>query len=300
MTHCNSPKAFRFFTELEAHLNDHMPAPEAMRRTITDITKQAKASTDTHKRYPEQAFLNEFVTPRIHSFLTEKQGYAKDDAAKALLSESSGHLTDITSGSPARRERHPFQKVLGVSAEEVMHVWRGQIKSHPLTQSCPDLALRAPFTTVIEGKYFSTGSAKVAEKALVSGIYQSFFYLGLSKLPATKTHPAWDYEYACLIAYDASPEGTLPQAWAGLNPEVRCGCWNGANIFVMILSGNERYVAPAAKGWPDPDDYLADPTGEDRTVEFSILRADGKKPEDVPEEDREEYAAWLKKNGTAC
>jgi hypothetical protein len=73
---------------------------------------------------------------------------------------------------------------------------------------------------------------------LVSDIYQAFFYRGLPRVDATKRgHPEWDYDYACLLAYDASPDGTLVAAWEALDSSVRQSFWDGANIYVMILRG---------------------------------------------------------------
>ena len=40
--------------------------------------------------------------------------------------------------------------------------------------------------------------------------------------------------------YDATPEGNLLDAWNSLDNSVRRGCWEGANIFVMILRGNKQ------------------------------------------------------------
>jgi hypothetical protein len=48
----------------------------------------------------------------------------------------------------------------------------------------------------------------------------------------------WDYDYACLLAYDASIDGSLQKAWNTINEAVRLeGLWDGANIYVMILRG---------------------------------------------------------------
>jgi hypothetical protein len=80
---------------------------------------------------------------------------------------------------------------------------------------------------------------RAAETALVEGIYQSFFYRGLPTLPSTPKHAAWDYLFACLLAYDASPDASLITAWRNLPAVVKEGCWEGANIYVMVLRGRK-------------------------------------------------------------
>jgi hypothetical protein len=99
------------------------------------------------------------------------------------------------------------------------------------------MALRDPFPykTVFECKYFRQGEIKVGEFALVEGIYQAFFYLGLAPLPERGKHAAWDYDFACFLALDASNEGGLKRAWDKLSKTVKSGIWDGANIYVMIL-----------------------------------------------------------------
>jgi hypothetical protein len=91
---------------------------------------------------------------------------------------------------------------------------------------------------LFEGKYFSRGSLEFAQRELVTNIYQAFFYLSLPRLLETKTHAAWDYEFACVLAYDASPDGVLLQAWHSLPATVKSACWTGANLYVMILRGS--------------------------------------------------------------
>lgn len=106
-----------------------------------------------------------------------------------------------------------------------------------VSQSCPDLALRSPcpHKIVFEGKYFREGGLKAARSSLVRDIYQCFFYLGLPRVAADSKHAAWDYDYASLLAFDASPEGALLAAWQKISEHVRDSLWEGANIFVMVL-----------------------------------------------------------------
>ena len=69
-------------------------------------------------------------------------------------------------------------------------------------------------------------------------IYQAFFYLALPRLPATMRHAAWDYEFACVLAYDATHDGVLLESWNSLPASVRSACWTGANVYVMVLRGS--------------------------------------------------------------
>ena len=146
--------------------------------------------------------------------------------------------------SPIRAKKHAFKKVIGASPESIYNAWSC---GGGLTQSCPDFAVTHPFPhrIVFEGKYFAHGSTKYAERELVKDIYQAFFYRGLPQLDATKRHPEWNYDYACLLAFDASPEGSLKSAWNRLDPVVQRTFWEGANIYVMILGGEGEVAGPS-------------------------------------------------------
>jgi hypothetical protein len=178
----------------------------------------------------------------MYEFVSDYPGMDREKARQAFLSESYKQLSDISSGTPARRVAHPFPKLLGAHPQQVIKQWKDEMPGSPVIKSCPDMALRSPFPhkIVFEGKYFKRGGIQAAETDLAKDIYQAFFYLGLSYLPETKTHSAWDYEYACLLAYDATEEGSLLKAWGGFDPRVKKGCWEAANIYVMILRGENH------------------------------------------------------------
>jgi hypothetical protein len=186
--------AYRFFQSLEQHLNEVLPGPREVATNIADIVRTSKASrTDLHKSFPEGALLNHYVLPAIHSFLSQLNGMDPDKARESLLSESYREMRTYASGTPARLSRHPFEKVIGASAQSVVRRWKS---AKPTVKSYPDLALRAPcpYRTVFEGKYFSRGGTTAAETALATNIYQAFFYRGLARLPEGPRPPAWDYE----------------------------------------------------------------------------------------------------------
>ena len=86
--------------------------------------------------------------------------------------------------------------------------------------------------------YFPSGSLDYAQRQLITDIYQTFFNRGLPRLAPAKKHPEWKYGYACLMAYDASPKGTLAAAWTALPLQTRRSFWEGANLYVMVLRGS--------------------------------------------------------------
>src|SRR5215472_18209497 len=229
----SKPDAYRFLSRLEAHLNATTPPAEVVRAKLADTVARAKAAArrtaDRRSSFAEGAFL------------TSELRFSSDDARRALLSESYRAHSKFASASPVRPGAHPFRKVIGASAREVIEIWRGRSGVNPLARnSCPDLALRAPspYRTVFEAKYHTNPSATSAEAELAKNIYQAFFYLALPRLPATTKHSAWDYEFACVLAYDATPDGSLLQAWKSLRDSVKAACWSGANVYVMILRGS--------------------------------------------------------------
>jgi hypothetical protein len=76
----------------------------------------------------------------------------------------------------------------------------------------------------------------------VTGIYQAFFYGALPFVEAAKHRPAWDYDYACLLAYDGSPKGSLMAAWNSVNDATQKGFWKGAGVYVMIVRGEQSSI----------------------------------------------------------
>ena len=77
------------------------------------------------------------------------------------------------------------------------------------------------FKIVFEGKYFTKGGANIATRELVSSIYQAFFYRGLPYDCSRQNGPAWDYEFACILAGDVSEEGSLQRAREALPGKVK-------------------------------------------------------------------------------
>jgi hypothetical protein len=208
----------------------------------TSIRQRAAAAKNDaaspHLRRPEEVFLNEHAVPCLSRELQTQLKLRSDAACAALLSENYAHMEGICSTTPARTVPHPFDKTLAPNATAVIDHWRSG-KSNALRQSCPDFALRppCPFKIVFEGKYFDAGSSEKAATDLVRCIYQAFFYRALPPVPAKGERAAWDYDYACLLACDASPNGSLLGAWKSIPTSVREGFWEGASVYVMVLRG---------------------------------------------------------------
>lgn len=233
-------QALEFLKELEKTLNTKLPGPTAMESWIRSTVAAAKTDDkQKHLRLPEAAFLNGQALPVVFDVLETQGGLSREQAQRALLNEYHGTMPDISRQSPIRWERHPFRKILGASPSDIYWGWTNPENGRALTQSCPDFSLRDPFphSILFEGKYFARGSLEFAQRELVTNIYQAFFYRGLPRLAATKRHSEWNYDYACLMAYDASRAGTLTSAWTALHPQTRRSFWEGANVYVMILQG---------------------------------------------------------------
>jgi hypothetical protein len=232
-------QAKAFLDELALAIARQCPKGTAMERAVRRIIREArKEPPKKHLGGPEAAFLNHFVVPVLFEQIKLFANLTDPRAREALLNEYHRSMPDYSAKSPIRAGKHPFNKAIGSTPDSVYSAWLKADKGP--TQSCPDFALIDPFPhhIVFEGKYFPSGTLKYAQRELVKNIYQAFFYRGLAQLDATKKgHPEWNYDYACLLAFDASPGGTLKSAWANLSRVTRESFWGGANIYVMILGG---------------------------------------------------------------
>jgi hypothetical protein len=207
-----------------------------MEREIRATVSAARKNGSLHLKQPEAAFLNQFAVPVLFEQL-RSTGLSKEQASAALLHEYHRSMPGYGKALPNRSVAHPFTKRMSIGPEAIYRSWTSGDDKCGLTKSGADLGLRAPFPhrILFEGKYFAKGNAA---RELVKILYQAFFYLGLPKILNTKPRQAeWNYDYACLMAYDASPKGTLLKAWRELPEQVRRNFWDGANIYVMILGG---------------------------------------------------------------
>jgi hypothetical protein len=231
--------AHNFLHSYEVSLRRDLGSTEVLAARVRQRAAAAKADAAVpHLRRPEEVFLNELAVPRLFQELQSQLGLSADQACTALLSENHKHMKSMCSTTPARTVRHPFDKSFAPNARDVIEHWRSG-KSNALRQSCPDFALRAPcpFSIVFEGKYFDAGTRDKAAAELVKNIYQAFFYRALPIVPVSDTRPPWDYEFACLLACDASPSGVLLEAWNSIPQAVQRGFWEGANVYVMVVRG---------------------------------------------------------------
>lgn len=219
----NQKNADRFLQELESRLNID---PVEVRLWLDGI-----------KGDYEGQFLNKFVHPIISKFLRDKLPIP-EDAVQAFLAESTdARKRGLASGTPASPDRHIFTKALGVPTKALVDLWWGTGEEKPFSQSCPDFAFRAPceHLIVFEAKLFRKGGENAAKTELVKGIYQCFYYRGQPKVPGNGKKPGWNYDYACLVAYDASEGASLVKAWKAIAEKVGKDCWETSKIFVMVL-----------------------------------------------------------------
>jgi hypothetical protein len=233
-------EAKRFLDGLASAISKKAMPGTAMERYIRRTIEQAKVDdSKRHLRAPEAAFLNLYAVPTLFDEIQAAGGLNQEQARDALLNEYHHCMPQFSKKGPYRAIEHPFKKMMTAPAEAVYHSWTTEDDHWGLSKCGPDFALRAPFPhrVLFEGKYFSGGSKDYAGRELVKDIYQACFYRGLPPVPAKNGHAEWNYDYACLLAYDASPQGTLLAAWKELGEPVRKSFWDSANIYVMILGG---------------------------------------------------------------
>ena len=228
-------EAYQFLKELQKHLNASLPSPQQIRKEVRDIVVNSKNNDkQKHVNSPETAFTNGLLIQRISQVVSERVG--ESNAQQCMLTESPKMRPEFCCNTPIRTERHPFSKGIAERPPTIMRRWKGP-PSKQTIQSAPDFALRNPFPfkIVFEIKYFEKGGPEKAATDLVTNLYQAFFYRALPYVPPTKHNPSWDYDYACLLACDASPDGTLYNSWESLPPKVKRAFWEGANVYAMIL-----------------------------------------------------------------
>ena len=122
-------QAYQFLESVRMQLNRELPAPAEMRQRVKKIVNDANSDpSKRHLNNPEHAFLNELATPILFQLLCEYPEMTQEKAKKAFLSESFRNLSAYCSGSPSRRLRHPFNKVLGTKAATIYQRWRRELK----------------------------------------------------------------------------------------------------------------------------------------------------------------------------
>jgi hypothetical protein len=228
--------AYDFLTGLKNELGKRLLAPQAMRA----LMPQLEVQNNNPSKIRENIFLYHML-PYIYEHMQTVPGIGPAEARTSLLCEYHSKVPNISSGNPFRRSGHPFGKNPRRDFDAIMQSWTKTPGTIPLNQAYPDFCFRPPFPfqIVFDAKYFFQNGETAANKALVEGVYEAAFYRGLPSAPAKNSfEPSWDYEYGCLMAYDASDNGALENAW----DSVKCKSvfWDGANIFVMIIRGAKQ------------------------------------------------------------
>jgi hypothetical protein len=232
-------RAHKFLTGLEGELTKLLPEPTQMRIHVAAPAEDGKGG-ESPSKIRENKFIY-YALPIVTDYMQTIKGIGPNEARQSMLCEYHKKVRN-SSGNPFRRAGHPFRKNSNLDVDKIMQSWTKEAKA-PLNQAYPDFGVRPPFPhkIVFEAKYFCANSQAAANKVLVEGAYETMFYRGL---PANsdRSEPGWDYDYGCLLAYDASEGGLLKEAWDG----VMCKdtFWNGGNIFVMIIRGQGQALAP--------------------------------------------------------
>lgn len=231
-------QAWDLLTRLHEYLDQALAAGPMMQATIDALLDQGQQDPAyKHLCSPEHAFNRALVVPTLHKFLVNVMSLSPDQAREALRAEGYKNFPTLSADTPARSVGHPFDKNLIAQPHTLYQKWARLTARQPLTTSCPDFSFTAPQPIVFEAKYFASGSRYQAEKELAADAYQAFFYQSLPAVSAAAKR-SWDYAYSCLLAFDASPDEVLKQAWEDLPTDVRAGFWDGANVYIMILRGN--------------------------------------------------------------
>jgi hypothetical protein len=228
-------EAKAFLIELQQELNDQLPDAATLRQEIPRIIASRPGDpSKVHLGTPEYVFINHFAIPIIFDAMQSIEGIEENEARKSLLCEFYRHMPKYCITTAARAVPSPFlKKNLNAKTSEIMKTWlAGKVE-----KACPDLAFTEPFPhrVVFEGKYFK-GSTQDAANELVANIQQAFFYRSFPYVATGPNgRPEWNYDFSCLLACDASDDGSLLAAWNAIPEKVRAAFWDGANLYVMIV-----------------------------------------------------------------
>jgi hypothetical protein len=226
--------AYRFLRGLEAELTKRLPLPHEMKMLMTRLAEEEKSPS----KIRENIFLY-YVLPIVTNHMQTIEGIGPDEARLSMLCEYHDKVQNISSGNPFRRAGHPFSKKGKLDVSKIMQSWTKEEGVLPANQAFPDFAFRRPFphNIVFVSKYFCDDGQTAGNTALVEGVYETLFYRCLSHVPPSHDprDPGWDYDFGCLIAYDASEDGVLKRAWDSVMSKDMF--WNGASIFIMIIRG---------------------------------------------------------------
>jgi hypothetical protein len=227
--------AYEFLSALQQTLEAKLPTPDIIRKMVEDIkNKPVNTRTEIEKLACGENNVFYLALPFIFDQVKAASGFDDTAARKSILCEYHSKFPQYSSGNSFRsRQGHPFGKNIKADVSDILKYWRNPYNpSFPANQAYPELCLRSPFMfrTIFEGKYFKAGSVAAAEQALVTGVWEVAYYRGLP----------WNYEYGCLLAYDASPDASLKETWASVGAKRLF--WEDANVFVMVVRGENADV----------------------------------------------------------
>lgn len=228
--------ALHFLRELERRLSSSLRDTDRLTAALDEAVANRDRVKDPHLFRREAVFVNRYVVPCLYELICAPEYFANDEARarKALRNEHLTGMEKYTEATGAWLEKHPFSKIWPGDPEAVYAQWSA---GKGLRDSWPDIAIHdeALPRVVFECKYFVGGSSAAARTAIVQDLYQAVFYRGLPPLPAKGTRAAWSCDYACLIAFDASPSRELLGAWKRLPAQVRDAFWSGAGVYPMFI-----------------------------------------------------------------
>jgi hypothetical protein len=226
-------QAYTFLKGLHNTLDAILPGPVGMRERMEALVIENKNPS----KIRENIFLYN-VLPLINNYMQKVPGIGPDEARASMLCEYHKKVPALASENAFRRVGHAFSKNRKLGTDLIMEKWTSPDPCLPMNQAYPDFGFRKPFPyqIVFDAKYFNEPSVDAARKVLVEGAYEVMFYRGLPVTPPSSDgDPGWDYDFGCLLAYDASDFGVLAQSWASVNAK-EC-FWGGANVYIMIIRG---------------------------------------------------------------
>ncbi len=119
--------------------------------------RDRERSVGKHIQY-EGLFLDDFVLRNVADYLVKTcPQFDKRQRCEALLTESTlAQKEELASASPASYQKHLFTKEVGTPLDTIVDLWWSASKKLPVSQSCPDWALRdpSPYRVVFEAKFF--------------------------------------------------------------------------------------------------------------------------------------------------
>jgi hypothetical protein len=222
--------AYRFLESVSDRLNNAAPAPSAIRDYVNfvwDKSAEEKLERERVACKENLAFYN-FAAAHIFELGKVTAKLDDDEMRQAFHCEYYKKFPEFSGGNSFRRNGHLFSKNRDDDASKIMERW-SKAGTLPPNQAYPEAGLSSPFPfkIVFEAKLFTDESSGAAQKALVNGAYETAFYRGLPP------SDGWDYDFGCLIAFDASDGAHLNHVWNSVAHKHLF--WDDASVFIMIV-----------------------------------------------------------------